>query len=621
MTRDLKGALTDKELEEILEHLSESEDNLDYSDYDVDNSDGENELFDTENIPVIFEDAFPESTNHEETTATETAEVQMANIEEESVQTEHRGNLKEIASKARWRRRSLHLNDENSNFLGQESLPQEIMDLQTPYSFFRYFFDDTLIDNIVYQSSLYSTQKDINKPANLTSESIKKYLGICIYMSLVHMPNIRSYWATNLGYPAVKDVLSRSEFERIQKFIHFADNSQMPDRNDENFDKLYKLRPIIDALNNKFQCVPLQQCLSVDEQLCSTKARHHLKQYMPAKPHKWGYKLYVLCGVDGFSHKFEIYTGRENDPKFRLENEPDLGASANTVVRLCRNVPNNKNHMVYFDNFYTSLPLVVYLAQKGIHSLGTVRRVRIPNCKLPLEHELKKTVRGTSFECVTNIEGVDVSAVVWKDNKCVTLLSSFVGKEPVSNVTRYDRKQKCTTNIECPSVIVKYNKHMGGVDLLDSLIGRYKIKIRTKKWYMRLFYHLVDVAVINGWILYKRVQRAHGVKAMRLADFRAEIAYCLCHVKNADNAPKKGRPARSSVEALIQLKKQKSATTSYIPPQDVRTDSVGHWPIHDNKRQRCKLPTCNSFSWIKCCKCGVHLCLNKHNNCFRKFHT
>lgn len=33
----------------------------------------------------------------------------------------------------------------------------------------------------------------------------------------------------------------------------------------------------------------------------------------------------------------------------------------------------------------------------------------------------------------------------------------------------------------CPYVITTYNKHMGGVDLLDSLIGRYKIIMRSKK--------------------------------------------------------------------------------------------------------------------------------------------
>jgi len=34
--------------------------------------------------------------------------------------------------------------------------------------------------------------------------------------------------------------------------------------------------------------------------------------------------------------------------------------------------------------------------------------------------------------------------------------------------------------VKCPSIIKEDNRYMGGVDLLDSLIGRYKIKIRTK---------------------------------------------------------------------------------------------------------------------------------------------
>lgn len=46
---------------------------------------------------------------------------------------------------------------------------------------------------------------------------------------------------------------------------------------------------------------------------------------------------------------------------------------------------------------------------------------------------------------------------------------------------------------------------MGGVDLLDANIGRYKIKMRTIKWYMRLFYNLIDVTIVYSWILYKKV--------------------------------------------------------------------------------------------------------------------
>lgn len=69
---------------------------------------------------------------------------------------------------------------------------------------------------------------------------------------------------------------------------------------------------------------------------------------------------------------------------------------------------------------------------------------------------------------------------------------------------------------------------MGGVDLLDSYIGRYKITMRTKKWYMRLFYHMLDLTIINSWLLYKKVQMENNNNApMKLREFRVDIASCL----------------------------------------------------------------------------------------------
>ena len=157
------------------------------------------------------------------------------------------------------------------------------------------------------------------------------------------------------------------------------------------------MRPVIDFLNKTFQTVSFEKCLSVDEQMCATKARHYMKQYMPLKPHKWGYKLYVLSGVTGYAYQFEIYSGQENSEKYRFPNEPDLGASANNVIRLCRSIPKNCNYIVYFDNYYTGIPLMSYLFSNGILSLGTVRRNRLPNCKFSSDTVFKKKTRG-SFE-------------------------------------------------------------------------------------------------------------------------------------------------------------------------------------------------------------------------------
>ncbi|KAJ8927369.1 hypothetical protein NQ314_020144 [Rhamnusium bicolor] len=128
------------------------------------------------------------------------------------------------------------------------------------------------------------------------------------------------------------------------------------------------------------------------------------------------------------------------------------------------------------------------------------------------------------------IEGVEkISSVVWKDNKIITLISSFTGEIPLSHVKCFDKKENKSIDIPCPKLVKEYNRHMGGVDLIDGLIGRYKIRMRTKKWYLRLFYHLVDVTIINCWLLYRKIRKDRKETYLPLAQFRAELAYCLCN--------------------------------------------------------------------------------------------
>lgn len=280
-----------------------------------------------------------------------------------------------------WKKKSIG-NVQGATFAGNSELPQFISDLQTPYQFFKFFFEDQFMQHIVDETIKYSVAKDPAKPIKFDINGLNKFIGICILTSVVHMPNVRMYWNSVVGLELIKNTLSSKSFENIRSVLHFNDNALS-----NPSDKLYKLRPIIDHLSKKFVSIPMDENLSIDEQICATKARHHLKQYLPLKPHKWGYKLYILCSASGFCYKFEIYTGTENDVDKRLRSEPDLGASSNIVVRLTRNVPVDCGHKVFFDNYYTSVDVVSYLAKKGIHSLGTVRRNRIPSCKLPSDKE------------------------------------------------------------------------------------------------------------------------------------------------------------------------------------------------------------------------------------------
>ncbi|CAG4992133.1 unnamed protein product [Parnassius apollo] len=127
-----------------------------------------------------------------------------------------------------------------------------------------------------------------------------------------------------------------NKFEKIRRFIYFNDNSKIVSRDNAAHDRLYKIRPIVWKLNETCLNVPFEKYLYVDEDICSTKARHNLKRYNPKKPHKWGYKIYVLSSVSGFAYKYEPETGAENVVG---PNEPNLGAAAKVVVRLAREIP------------------------------------------------------------------------------------------------------------------------------------------------------------------------------------------------------------------------------------------------------------------------------------------
>lgn len=158
---------------------------------------------------------------------------------------------------------------------------------------------------------------------------------------------------------------------------------------------------------------------------------------------------------------------------------------------------------------------MVYLRALGIFSVGTVRQNLKPNCKLTTEKsdELKSAQRGYSTEYVGTAYGIEISNVLWKDTKNVKLCFTYVGVKSFarsnpnsqpSKVARYNRKEKFHNEVDCPQIIREYNAHMGGVGLMNSYMGRNGLQIKTQDMATRIFYHLLDMAITNAFILYRR---------------------------------------------------------------------------------------------------------------------
>ena len=403
----------------------------------------------------------------------------------------------------------------------------------------------------------------------------------------------------------------------------------------EGVDKIKKIRPLVEGLRQRYGTVAMEEHLSVDEQIVPFKGRSCLRQFNPKKPHKWGYKIWVLCGANGYAFDFEVYTGKCDN--VLVDEEDDCGASGNVVIRLARSIPQNLNHKLFYDNFFTSPALQVYLAKKGIHSVGTVRANRLPSCSLKSEAEMKKGGRGTIDERTVTADGIQIAAVRWHDNKTVTLLSTYAGSEPVTEVTRWNGRKKSHEKVQCPNIVTMYNKHMGGVDLIDSLIGLYRIKIRSKKWYHRLFFHLLDMTVINAWLLYRRqlavtCSGPGQSKPLSLHQFKTRIAVALCASKQPR---KRGRPSAETRDHMVQRKRpypdddpsesdnppKKKRPNVPLPCAELRYDGLHHYPKWTDKRQRCKRGTCTGLSRVMCIKCGVHLCFFAKQDCFGPYHS
>ncbi|KAJ4926982.1 hypothetical protein JOQ06_014723 [Pogonophryne albipinna] len=60
----------------------------------------------------------------------------------------------------------------------------------------------------------------------------------------------------------------------------------------------------------------------------------------------------------------------------------ELGLSGDVVMKLASTLPEGQNYKIYADNYFTCVPLVVKLLDRGIHYVGTARQVSLPNCNL-----------------------------------------------------------------------------------------------------------------------------------------------------------------------------------------------------------------------------------------------
>ena len=246
------------------------------------------------------------------------------------------------------------------------------------------------------------------------------------------------------------------------------------------------------------------------------------------------------------------------------------------VLKLLEGMENGK-HNIYMDNYYSSPELFRALKNLGLGACGTARVDRIG---MPSIFKNKKMEKG---ELKTrNLDG-GILALQWMDKRAVTMLSTFHDSS-TSTIQRSRHAQGGIESVQKPTVIQDYNKYMGGVDQSDQMLSYYGFSHRTIKWWRRAFFHLLDLSIVNAYILYKQQvnarcsheqfrvelakqllfksgQQAH---ALTLPSSLSPISRLTGHnfIEKIPAAPS-GRPTQNQCQVCCRKKGRKRVTTTY----------------------------------------------------------
>jgi hypothetical protein len=254
-----------------------------------------------------------------------------------------------------------------------------------------------------------------------------------------------------------------------------------------------------------------------------------------------------------------------------------------TVAGLSRRMQ-NVGHRLHMENIFSSPDLFDCLHSKTINCCGNVKLNRKG---MPQDLKTLKLRRGDIRTRVRD----NMTVMIWKDKRNVNMLTNM--HHPPAEGNFCDEHG----NALKPVIIQDYNEHMGYMDKSDRMTNTYSISRRTWKWTKKLFFHLLDLTVLNSYILLGSC----GAK-LTLRDFRVGL-----------------------IRDLIQ--EGGTVLGSQITPQGMPTLSTSrlesrhnqHWPQKGTAR-RCRVCSAKKYTRTRniCPKCNVALCVDP---CFRIYHT
>lgn len=443
----------------------------------------------------------------------------------------------------------------------------------TAFQLLQHFLPERLMNEFAQHTN--STAPHDWRPT--TAQELYAFLGVHIYMGIDRLPRTEMYWSETFGHPLITSLFSRDRFKELLRYFRVVPAPVAAAARNP----LPHVRALAEKLNASFAAhfTPTQH-LSLDEAMVAYKGRATNKQYIPSKPHKWGYKIYCLASENYLLH-FEVYEGKEQHPSME-------GATYDTVMRMVQQYQ-DQQLVLFTDNWFTSPTLLNALAQRGIRLCGSVRRNRKGMPSIP-----KATIDGLRRGEYVQRQKGDASFVAWKDQKTVCVLYNHVSPRAVASLDRWNEDGE-KVSIACPQAIHDYFYHARSVDVINQLHYAYLIGRKARRCWPRLAWWLLDMCILNAFKLW-----VMGQQHASQLPFREELMH----------------------ELLKQLPPEQKPHRASRRPNPADSPAKDHYPEHTDLERDCSVCSIQSQNRkrtrIICAACGVHLCIGQ---CFSQYHA
>ena len=351
---------------------------------------------------------------------------------------------------------------------------------------------------------LYSDCMDVDEnEKNVAVDELRMYHGVWMYIDLVKLHSLRSYWGNNSLFESKVKYFKLMTYERfcyIRSHIkaYYPDDLDLP-RLDK---KVYRAWELLKRHFNLLVPYPGEH-LSMDEAMAGCAvSRNPIYVSVLRKPLE-GFRFFVL--VD-YETKVVI--------NFNLDNKMDnamncaqypYGFVGHQVIKLLDgSIRGGTGRVIYCDNYYSSIPLCTYLLRNDYYMVGTMNtKKQMPNCiRLPGKKPSKVNPRGM-LKMAKNESNINLYG--WMDNGACYFIDSAYGPDAPHNIARRPRRSQTRINLQVPLAIVMYNQKMGGVDQKDQVDANIHQdqSFRVSKWTTRMFEVLFRMLLGNAYNVYR----------------------------------------------------------------------------------------------------------------------